>query len=231
MEKILLVEDDEALSKGIIFALERESFDVIYAGTVAESEKYIAEKSFDLIILDVNLPDGNGFDLCKNIRQTINVPIIFLTACDEEVNVVLGLEIGGDDYITKPFRLREFISRIKAVLRRTGEAKDNSCILISRSIKFNTGEMKLYKNNQEIILTKIEYKLINTFMNNPLLVLSRGKLLEAIWDVDGEFVDDNALSVSIRRLREKIEDNPSKPEYIITVRGMGYKWNQGRGRI
>jgi len=228
MEKILVVEDDESLARGIRFALEREGFQIIPAVTIHEGEKLFHSQTFDLILLDITLPDGNGFELCKRIRKSSRTPIIFLTACDEEVNIVLGLDIGADDYITKPFRVRELISRIRAVLRRTSTSSSvmNSSLLKSGNVVVNFLQRKIYKNNYEILLTPMEFKLISILCQNPLQVLTRNQILENIWDIDGEFIDDNTLSVHIRRLREKLEDDPSNPDFIVTVRGIGYKWNQ-----
>ncbi|MFY9177911.1 MAG: response regulator transcription factor, partial [Caldicoprobacterales bacterium] len=178
------------------------------------------------IILDIMLPDGNGYDFCRYVRKHSDIPIIFLTSYDEEVNIVLGLDIGGDDYIIKPFRVMELMSRIKAVLRRHKLAEQKKPnYWISGNIKINPESGKVTKNNNEIVLTPVEYKLLLTFVKHPHQVLTRGQILECLWDIDGEFVDDNTLSVYIRRLREKIEDNPSKPSYIKTIRGVGYKWD------
>jgi DNA-binding response OmpR family regulator len=229
MERILIVEDDDALVRGIEFALAREGWAVKSAGTVSDAwTAYNAEK-FDLILLDVMLPDGNGFDFCKKVRDKSEVPVIFLTACDEEINVVLGLDIGADDYITKPFRLRELISRIRAALRRgyaNAGAKTEGKIIRSGDIELNLLDRRLLKSNAEILLTPTEYKLTAVLMQNALQTLSREQILQKLWDIEGEFIDDNTLSVHIRRLREKIEDNSSDPAYIVTVRGFGYKWNQ-----
>jgi len=227
MYKILVVEDDESLGRGLQFALQKEGFEVNLARTLSEGKRYLYSIKNDLILLDVMLPDGNGFEFCKEIRKESDIAIIFLTACDEEVNVVLGLDIGADDYITKPFRVRELISRIKAILRRSEKINK----MYANSIKCNdlvfySFERKLIKNGKEIMLTTMEYKLIDMFLNNPMRILSRNNILEKLWDANGEFVDDNTLSVYIRRLREKIEDDASNPQYITTVRGIGYKWNK-----
>ena len=168
------------------------------------------------------MPDGNGYDLCRIIREESEIPIIFLTACDDEVNVVMGLDMGADDYITKPFRLRELISRIKSVLRRYNKDDSNKIIEIN-NLKINTNEAKVYKNGEEVNLTALEYRLLLIFVNNKGQVLSRSQLLERIWDVAGDFVNDNTLTVYIKRIREKLEDDPQKPKIIKTVRGLGYK--------
>ncbi|WP_102399712.1 response regulator transcription factor [Haloimpatiens massiliensis] len=231
MATILLVEDDEALAMGIEYSLKNENFNVFVGNTIKESKKIFMENSIDLILLDVTLPDGNGYDLCKHIREKSQVPIIFLTACDDEVNIVLGLDMGGDDYITKPFRLREMISRIKAVMRRKNTViqekvvEENTSILQSNGMEIHVLKAQVFKGDKEIFLTPAEYKLLCLFIQNPNITLKREVILEKLWDSSGEFVDDNTLSVYIKRLREKIEDKSSSPKRIVTVRGIGYKWN------
>lgn len=227
MNKILLVEDDSTLAYGLGFALKNEGFEVILADRLEKARIEAGKGSFDLILLDVKLPDGTGYDLCREVRIRSEVPIIFLTACDEEVNVVLGLDMGGDDYITKPFRIRELVSRIKAVLRRNSKISENRDILASGDIKIDLLQGKVTKKYQELSLTAVEYKLLLTLIKHSGQVLSRNMILEKLWDAGGEFVDDNTLSVYIRRLREKLEDNAAEPKYILTVRGMGYRWNGG----
>lgn len=224
MNRILLVEDDSTLAIGIEYSLKNEGYEVDVSETILEGKELFEENTYRLVLLDVMLPDGSRYELCKEIREKSNTPIIFLTACDEEVNIVMGLDIGGDDYITKPFRIRELISRIKAVLRRYEEDSYGD-ILISEDIKMFLLEGKVEKNGEEIFLTPIEYKLLVHFMKNPNQILSRNTILERLWDTSGEFVDDNTLSVYIKRLREKIEDSSSTPKYIKTVRGLGYKWD------
>lgn len=176
---------------------------------------------FDLCLLDLTLPDGSGYDVCKAIKAKDDTPVIFLTAFDDEVNVVMGLELGADDYISKPFRLRELMARIKTVLRRSKGAAAEEIRISGLTVRMKEG--KVLKNGQEVILTALEYKLLLTFLQNRGRVLSRNMLLESIWDVAGNFVSDNTLSVYIKRLREKIEDDPVEPQIIKTVRGMGYK--------
>lgn len=223
MTKILLVEDDSTLAMGIEYSLRTEGYVVDMANTFLKGKELVDKIDYDLVILDIGLPDGNGFELCKYIRKDKKTPIIFLTAQDEEVNIVMGLDIGGDDYITKPFRIKELTSRIKAVLRRMSNVTQK--IWISGDIKLNLMEYKAYIKGELAQLTPSEYKLLNILMNNPHQVLSRTKILESLWDIDGEFVDDNSLSVYIRRLREKIEEDSSDPIYIKTVRGVGYRWD------
>lgn len=225
MSSILLVEDDGTLAYGLEFTLKNEGFNVALADTLEGARKSFKNNKFDLILLDVKLPDGTGYDFCREVRKNSSIPIIFLTAFDEEVNVVLGLDIGGDDYITKPFRIRELVSRIKAVLRRNSIDENKKDVLTFSSIKIYLQEGKITKNEQEVVLTASEYRLLLTLVKNSNKVLSRNTILENLWDIGGEFVDDNTLSVYIRRLREKIEDDAAKPSYILTVRGMGYKWN------
>ncbi len=225
MVKILIVEDDATIAFGVKYALEQEGFNVDIAKDLQEARDNISNNNYNIILLDVMLPDGTGYDLCKEIRNISEVPIIFLTACDEEVNIVMGLDIGGDDYMTKPFRIRELISRIKAVLRRkSNNNEDNKKVLKIGNISIHTLEARVFKNNEEIFLTSVEYKLLLILIQNKNAVLSRSQILEKLWDVSYDFVNDNTLTVYIKRLREKIEDDSSNPNKIITVRGFGYKW-------
>jgi DNA-binding response OmpR family regulator len=221
--KILLVEDDEAVSLGIEYNLKNEGFEVIRAADIT-SAKQLFNEEFKLILLDIGLPDGNGYEFCKYVREKSKVPIIFLTALDEEVNVVLGFDLGGDDYIIKPFRVKELLSRIKAVLRRTSNSQKTR--FISGDIEVNTLNAKVYKNKKEIILTAVEYKLLLYFMGYPFKVISKEEILHRLWDIQGDFVDENTPAVYVRRLREKLEDEPSKPSYLVNLRGLGYKWNK-----
>ena len=186
-----------------------------------EAEKIIDEKEFSLYILDLTLPDGSGYDVCKKIKAKGDLPVIFLTAYDDEVNVIMGFELGADDYISKPFRVKELMLRIKSVMRRYSNETSDGIIKIN-NLKINTNEAKVYKNNEEIILTAMEYRLLLILLSNRGKVLSRTALLENIWDVAGDFVEDNTLTVYIKRLRDKIEEDPAKPEFIKTVRGLGY---------
>jgi len=225
MNHILLVEDDLSLIDGLEFALKRNNFKVDVARTVEKAFLMLKDKTYNLLILDLSLPDGSGFDICKSVRSSSNVPIIFLTASDEEVNIVMGLDIGGDDYITKPFKLNELISRINALLRRTNMAKDISNEISSNGITIKPLENRIWKDNIEIELTSSEYRLLCLLMGNPNYILTREMILDKMWDNNGNFVDDNTLSVYIRRLREKIEDNPKEPKFLVTARGIGYKWN------
>lgn len=226
MSKLLLVEDDESLAIGMEFTLKDEGYEVLRRATVKDTRELFEKEQFDLIILDVNLPDGNGYELCKYIRTKSDVPIIFLTALDEEVNVVLGLDIGGDDYITKPFRVKELISRIKALLRRNSREMSKQSILISGKISLNISTAIVKKEEESIILTAQEYKLLLIFMSKPNILMKRDNILNELLDGEQAFFDENTLSVYIKRVRDKIEDNPQKPKYIITKRGLGYKWDK-----
>ncbi|MBU5484038.1 response regulator transcription factor [Clostridium sp. MSJ-11] len=225
MNRLLLVEDDESLALGIEFTLKDEGYEVIRVATVEDAKKGLNSEEFSLIILDINLPDGNGYDLCKFIRKSSEVPIIFLTACDDEVNVVLGLEIGGDDYITKPFRVRELLSRIKALIRRNSKNMVTGTKFRSGNILVDTSTAIVKKNEENITLTSQEYKLLLVFMNKPHILMKRENILTELLEGEEPFFDENTLSVYIKRIREKIEDNPKEPDFIVTQRGMGYKWN------
>ena len=218
---IFLLEDDEAIGIGLTYSLENEGYNVTLAKSVKEAEKIIDEKEFSLYILDLTLPDGSGYDVCKRIKAKGDLPVIFLTAYDDEVNVIMGFELGADDYISKPFRVKELMLRIKSVMRRYSNETSDGIIKIN-NLKINTNEAKVYKNNEEIILTAMEYRLLLILLSNRGKVLSRTALLENIWDVAGDFVEDNTLTVYIKRLRDKIEEDPAKPEFIKTVRGLGY---------
>ena len=225
MKKILLLEDDKSLINGLQYSLNKNGFAVDIVDTVVAAKAALAVYSaYDLLLLDVSLPDGTGFEVCEYVRgQGSNVPIIFLTAADEETDITMGLDIGGDDYITKPFKLAVLLSRINAILRRSSNF--NQAELNSNGITVQLLKGKVYKNGEQIDLTASEYKLLCMFMENKDIVLSAEQILSKLWDCDENFVDSNTLTVYIRRLRSKIEDNPSEPKMIQTVRRMGYKWN------
>ena len=225
MKQILLVEDDLSLINGLSFAIKKQGYEITVARTSAETDSIWEEGKFDLIILDVSLPDGSGFDICSKIRETSKVPILFLTAADEETDIIMGLDIGGDDYITKPFKLAVLMSRINALLRRSSNFNETDTELSSNGITVQRLKGKVYKNDKELELTASEYKLLCFFMENPNIVLSSEQILSRLWDCSENFVDNNTLTVYIRRLRTKIEENPSSPQRIVTVRRMGYKWN------
>lgn len=225
MNRILLVEDDDNLVFGIEYTLTSEGYTVVAACSMEEARKTLKTVTVDLILLDVNLPDGSGYNLCKEVRASSQIPIIFLTALDEEANVVAGLDLGADDYMTKPIRTKELLSRIKAVLRRKPKPKDEVNRWISNDIEVRVLEGTVLKYDQDLLLTGLEYRLLLLLMTHPKQICSRSTILNRLWDMSGEFIDDNTLSVHISRLREKIEDIPAAPKYIITVRGVGYKWN------
>lgn len=223
--KILIIEDDLSLINGLSFAIKKQGYELDIARTSREADEIWADGEYDLVILDVSLPDGSGFDICRKIHQTSKVPIIFLTAADEETDIIMGLDMGGDDYITKPFKLAVLLSRINAILRRSNDFNTADTELNSNGIKVELLKNKVYKNNTQIELTANEYKLLCMFMENPDIVLSADRILSKLWDCNENYVDNNTLTVYIRRLRAKIEDNPSEPKKIVTVRGMGYKWS------
>lgn len=222
---ILLVEDDKTIASGLEYSLQQDQFCTVLCHDVASAKKVIAEQldQFVLCLFDLSLPDGSGYELCKMVKEQSDVPVIFLTAVDDEVNVVMGLDMGADDYITKPFRIRELLSRIKSVLRRYQKQPQAKAIIEVDAIRINTLEGKVYKHGDEIPLTALEYRLLLIFANHIGQILSRNQLLEQIWDVAGDFVNDNTLTVYIKRLREKLEDDPKDPTFIKTVRGLGYK--------
>ena len=227
MSYILMFEDDESLINGLSFAIEKAGYDITIARTSAEMYKLWSNENYDLVFLDVSLPDGDGFDLCTEIRKTSKVPIIFLTAADEEAEIVMGLDIGGDDYITKPFKLAVLMSRVNALLRRSQDYRETGGKLISNGISVDQIKGEVWKNDEKLDLTASEYKLLVYLMENAGITLSPEQILGHLWDYDERYVDTNTLTVYIRRLRSKIEDNPGDPMYILTVRGRGYKWNQG----
>lgn len=216
---ILLVEDDETLSMGIEYSLKNDGFEVECAYTLKQAEeKY---EHADMILLDVTLPDGTGYDLCRKVRKSSEVPIIFLTACDEEGNIVLGLDTGADDYITKPVRIRELTARIKAVARRKSKNTSNDMITF-RNLTIYPLKYEVYKDGEKIQLTTMEYKLLLMMIKNMGNVLTRKQLLSSLWDVDGDFIEEKTLTVYIKRLREKLKEDKNCP-YIETIRGIGYR--------
>ncbi|SFU44404.1 response regulator transcription factor [Butyrivibrio sp. M55] len=248
---IFLLEDDDAIGMGLKYSLEKEGYVVAHATTCEEARNNWKPDEYGLAILDINLPDGNGYDICKMIKKSGNVPVIFLTASDAEVNVVMGLELGADDYICKPFRVNELMARIRAVLRRSSATNANNqgdsgqsdntqnsnpalrttttmATVKLANITIYTNEAKVTRlksgteTEETIELTALEYRLLLAFCNNRGIVLSRKSLLEDMWDVSGDFVNDNTLTVYIKRLRDKIEEDPTNPQIIKTVRGLGY---------
>ena len=220
MPHIFLVEDDNAIAKNLTRLLRSEGFDVTHAPTKKEAIAALDKDRFDLALIDISLPDGNGFAVCTDIKAQTDIPVIFLTASGDEASVVTGLNMGADDYITKPFRPIELIARIKAVLRKSGHAPSTFEIA---SLHVDTASGITKKQGKELFLSPLEYRLLLVFLNNQGIIITRNKLLEELWDAAGEFVNDNTLTVYIKRLREKIEDDPANPQIILTVRGMGYK--------
>nr|MDD6336557.1 response regulator transcription factor [bacterium] len=220
MARILLVEDDPGIIRNLSRLLEQEGYSVM-AVTGQKSALHALEgEGFDLLLLDVSLPDGSGYAVCTAAKKQGDLPVIFLTASDDELSVVTGLDLGADDYIAKPFRPMELLSRIKSVLRRSGRAQ---AVFELGDLRVDTVRGTVLKGNTEVLLSALEYRLLLVFLNNRGTVLSRSALVEALWDIVGEFVNDNTLTVYIKRLREKIEDDPQKPTLIKTVRGLGYK--------
>ena len=219
MKKILLVEDNETIAMGLSYSLEQEGFEIVSSKTRKDAEKILESETINLVLLDVTLPDGNGFDICKYVKQKLDIPVIFLTAQDEETSVVVGLDLGADDYVIKPFRTRELISRINSVLRRYGKKEDTTNIVQYKNIKIDTNSAKVYKDEKEIIFTSLEYKILLMLFTNQNKLITREQLLEKIWDIAGNFVNDNTLTVYIKRIREKLQDET----IIKTVRGLGYR--------
>ena len=230
MKHIFFVEDDLSLINGLSFAIKKQGYELTVARTSLEAEQLWANGSYDLVILDVTLPDGSGFDLCRKIRASSKVPIMFLTAADEETDIIMGLDIGGDDYMTKPFKLAVFLYRINALLRRSENFNQEQTEpeLQSNGIRVLLLKQEVIKNGTPLDLTASEYKLLCLFMENPDIVLSPEQILSKLWDCDEKYIDNNTLTVYIRRLRTKIEENPADTQKSVTVRRMGYKWNTAR---
>ena len=229
MSKILLLEDDISLVDGLTYSLKKNGFEAEIVRTVSEALNSIENiGKYDLLILDITLPDGTGFDVCEAVRrQGQQVPIIFLTASDEEVNIIRGLDSGGDDYITKPFRLGELCSRIRALLRRAGVSNaDNTTVIECGDITIDLLGSRALLNGKNLELTSAEYRLLCLLVRNVNRIVTREIILSELWDEAGNFVDNNTLSVYVRRLREKVEADPSHPGHLITVRGFGYQWKE-----
>lgn len=220
MTKILLVEDDGQIASYLGELLRAEGFDTQIAGSKKEASECLLIQAFDLVLLDVSLPDGNGFSVCAEIKREYEIPVIFLTASGDEYSVVAGLDMGADDYIAKPFRPRELISRIRSVLRR---CKKEQRILSCGDLRVNVSSATVTKGEKELFLSALEYRLLLLLLQNKGQILTRNQLLEEIWDASGEYVNDNTLSVYMKRLREKIEENPQSPRLLHTIRGIGYR--------
>ncbi len=224
MKHIFLVEDDWAIARNLSRLLHAEGFEVIHAPTRTEAAALLARNKFDLALVDVSLPDGNGFSVCMEIKAAQDIPVLFLTASGDEASVVTGLNMGADDYITKPFRPRELTARIRAALRKSGRA---AAVFELGGLRVDIASGFVKKNGGDVFLSALEYRLLLVFLNNPGQVITRDILLSELWDASGEFVNDNTLSVYIKRLREKIEDDPATPQIILTVRGIGYRLGGG----
>ena len=220
MTKILLVEDDKSIISNLTQFLAAEGYEVKSASGQTKALSMIEKERFDLVLLDISLSEGNGFAVCKAVKSNYRIPVIFLTASGDEYSTVTGFELGADDYIAKPFRPRELSSRIRNILRLTG---GTGTVISLGTVTVDTVKGIASKNGKDLYLSALEYRLLLVFLNNRGRILSRTQLLEAIWDIAGEFVNDNTLTVYIKRLREKIEDDPQNPDIIKTVRGLGYK--------
>ncbi|MEW9924813.1 response regulator transcription factor [Clostridium butyricum] len=220
MKHIFLVEDDKVIAKNLTLLLNSEGFTVTHAPTRGDAISMLVQNKFDLALIDISLPDGNGFTVCTEIKEMMNILVIFLTASGDESSVVTGLNMGADDYITKPFRPRELIARIKNALRKSESFGTNFEI---RGLYVDTASGIVKKNGNEVFLSALEYRLLLVFISNPKSIITRAKLLDELWDAAGEFVNDNTLTVYIKRLREKIENDPADPQIILTVRGTGYR--------
>lgn len=220
MKQIFLIEDDKEIARNLAALLRSEGFAVTHACTQGEAAGLLAGNKFDLALVDISLPDGSGFAVCTEIKQTQDIPVIFLTASGDEASVVTGLNMGADDYITKPFRPRELAARIRAALRKSGHTPS---AFEMNGLRVDMADGVVKKGGREVFLSALEYRLLLVFINNPKSILTRDRLLDELWDAAGEFVNNNTLTVYIKRLREKIEDDPADPRIILTVRGTGYR--------
>ena len=220
MIRVLLVEDDPSIVSGLGDYLRGEGCSVVSAGTQREALERFESGKFDIALVDLSLPDGSGFAVCAGIKQQSDTPVIFVTASGDEFSVVAGLDMGADDYIAKPYRPRELLSRIRSVLRRSGRLQN---VVTLGPIRVDTERASVTRDGRELFLSALEYRLLLAFVNNPGIVLTRARLLEEIWDAAGDYVTDNTLTVYVKRLREKLGDDPADPKLILTVRGIGYK--------
>lgn len=221
---VLVVEDDQTIAEGLRYSLAGDGYEVSICENKADALDVIRRQNFDIYLLDLTLPDGNGYEICEYIKTHYVAPVLFLTACDDEINVVRGLDMGADDYITKPFRIRELISRMKSALRHyQKEHPSQDDVLHIGHITLHMKKAKVYKGTEEVQLTALEYRLLLLFLNNRGQILTRNQLLESLWDVDGSFINDNTLSVYIKRLRDKLEEGSPPSQLIETVRGLGYR--------
>ncbi len=219
MPRIFILEDDTEISKNLRRLLRSENYSVVCANTQSSAFDALSDKKFDLALLDISLPDGNGFAVCTEIKERIHIPVIFLTASGDEASVVTGLNMGADDYITKPFRPRELLARINNALRKNGAQATFE--LYGLSVNPSSGIVK--KDGKEVFLSALDYRLLLVFVNNPKIIITRDRLIDELWDAAGEYITDNSLTVYIKRLRERIEDDPANPKIILTVRGIGYR--------
>lgn len=224
MKRIVIVEDDREIARNLMRLLRAEGFAVTHVSRQKEVADVIEGQRFDLALVDISLPDGNGFAVCTQIRQSCSIPVIFLTASGDESSVVTGLTMGAEDYIIKPFRPRELVARIQNALRKSGSSRT---VFEMDSLHVDTASGVVRKEGREIMLSALEYRLLLVFINNPNSIITRDRLLNELWDAAGEFVTDNTLTVYIKRLREKIEDDPANPRLILTVRGTGYRLGGG----
>lgn len=221
-----MVEDDVSLVDALRYALQKSGYETETARSAFEAKERMEHTAYDLLLLDVALPDGTGFEVCEGVRKAgSRVPVIFLTAADDEMSIVRGLDGGGDDYVTKPFKLGELCSRIRALLRRSGISAEEGQLLKSGDIVVDLRRGRVMRGDEALDLTSAEFRLLGLFIRNEGIVVTRNMILEELWDSGGSFVDDNTLSVYVRRLREKIEAEPSAPKHLVTVRGFGYRWN------
>ncbi|WP_250673130.1 response regulator transcription factor [Paraclostridium ghonii] len=225
MGVILLLEDDKSLNRGISFKLKREGYEVFKAFSIKEAKELFLNNKIDLIISDIGLPDGDGFDFCEHVRSISDVHIIMLTALDAEVDIVTGYEVGADDYITKPFSLIVLISKVNALMKRIGNSINENCICCE-GLSYNYVDSKLKKEDNEIMLSKNEGKLLTYLMENSCQIVTKEQLIEAMWDIDGNYVDENTIAVNIRRLRQKVEEDSSNPKFIKNIRGIGYTFEK-----
>jgi len=225
--KIFLVEDDRTIAKNLAMLLTSEGFGVGHCACQREALSQLGEQRFDLALIDISLPDGNGFAVCTAVKEKLDIPVIFLTASDDEVSVVTGLNLGADDYITKPFRPRELIARIQAALRKSGRSP---AVFRVGALVVDATSSLVTKNDREVFLSALEYRLLLAFINNQGTIITRSRLLDELWHAAGEYVNDNTLTVYIKRLREKIEDDPANPQIILTVRGLGYRLGELSGK-
>ena len=223
MKRILIIEDDTDLQEGLSCSLQSEGYEILIAGSVREGREIIADGGCDCILLDCNLPDGSGFDLCAEIKEQYAIPVLMLTARDTEMDEVKALELGVDDFMSKPFSLAVLKARIKKLIQKD----EKETRLVSEGVAVDKNSCKVFKNGEEIICSRIEYQLLLYLIENKNQVLSKEQILERVWDSKGKYVDENTVSVNIRRLRTKLEDDPGHPRRIKTVHGMGYIWKEG----